>query len=117
MRQHEQINVVITPEGTRKQVEYWKLGFYRIAWAADVPILFGIMSYKERWIGVSELLYPTGNLESDWAKIQESFQKYVGLTPRYREKEAEAFYREKESLRRRVLEGIVNNEETPSLET
>lgn len=103
MRQHDRINVVITPEGTRKQVEYWKLGFYRIAWAAGVPILFGIMSYRERWIGVSALMYPTGDLEADWAKIQESFQRYVGLTPKYRDNEAETFLREKDVLRQRVL--------------
>jgi 1-acyl-sn-glycerol-3-phosphate acyltransferase len=78
------INVIITPEGTRKNVEYWKLGFYRIALGANVPILFGIINYKEKWIGTADLFYPVGNLEEDWSRITEVFQRTVGVTPTYR---------------------------------
>ncbi len=87
IRESDRINVVITPEGTRKGAEYWKLGFYRIAVAANVPILFGIMNYKERWIGVTDLFYPTGDLEADWAHITEVFQRCVGVTPQYRRRD------------------------------
>jgi len=87
IRESDRVNVVITPEGTRKGAEYWKLGFYRIAVAANVPILFGIINYKERWIGVTDLFYPTGDLEADWAHITEVFQRCVGVAPQYRRRD------------------------------
>jgi len=88
IRESERINVVITPEGTRKDVEYWKLGFYWIALRAGVPILFGAMSYKEKWIGTVELFYPTGNLDEDWRHITEVFERTAGVTPKYRPRSA-----------------------------
>ena len=35
----ERMCVTITPEGTRKRVAQWKLGFYYIATEANVPIV------------------------------------------------------------------------------
>ena len=84
IRENERINVLITPEGTRKGVEYWKLGFYWIALGAGVPILFGVISYKEKLIGTVDLFYPTGNLDEDWRYITEVFERTVGVTPKYR---------------------------------
>ena len=88
IRENERINVLITPEGTRKGVEYWKLGFYWIALSAGVPILFGSMSYKEKWIGTVDLFYPTGNLDEDWRHITEVFERTAGVTPKYRPRSA-----------------------------
>ena len=85
VQESEKIYVVVTPEGTRKGVDFWKLGFYRIANGADVPILFGIMNYREKWIGVADLYHTTGDLESDWREISDKFQGYVGVTPKYRD--------------------------------
>ncbi len=84
VRESGKIYVVVTPEGTRKNVEFWKLGFYRIANGAGVPILFGIMNYREKWIGVADLFHTTGDLESDWREITGKFEGYVGVTPTYR---------------------------------
>ncbi len=91
LRESGRINVIITPSGTRKNVEYWKLGFYRIAVEAGVPVLFGIINYLERWIGVSELFYPTGDLEPDWEKITEGYRKTIGVTPKYNPKDGELY--------------------------
>lgn len=88
IRESERINVVITPEGTRKDVEYWKLGFYWIALGAGVPILFGVISYKAKRIGTADLFYPTGNLDEDWRHITEVFERNVGVTPKYRPRNA-----------------------------
>ena len=89
IRESERINVVITPEGTRKNVEYWKLGFYRIAVKANVPILFGIINYDEKWIGVADVFYPLGDLEQDWKRITGVFQAKVGISPKYRPRDTE----------------------------
>ena len=39
----DRLILVITPEGTRSKVDYWHSGFWRIADAADVPILTAIV--------------------------------------------------------------------------
>ncbi|HNR30016.1 MAG TPA: lysophospholipid acyltransferase family protein [Candidatus Hydrogenedentes bacterium] len=88
IRESEKINVVITPEGTRKGAQYWKLGFYRIAVAAAVPVLFGVMNYKEQWVGVADVFHPTGDLDADWAHITEVFERTVGVTPKRRPPDA-----------------------------
>lgn len=84
IQESDRINVVITPEGTRSNVKFWKLGFYRIAVGAGVPILFGIINYKEKWIGTAELFHPVGDLEEDWKRITHVFETRVGVTPKYR---------------------------------
>jgi 1-acyl-sn-glycerol-3-phosphate acyltransferase len=90
IRESERINVVITPEGTRKNVDYWKLGFWRIAVASEVPILFGIINYEVKSVGVVDIYYPTGDLEKDWHDITHIFQQHLGFTPKYRLQDAEA---------------------------
>ena len=40
--------LAIAPEGTRKKVEQWKSGFYRIATGADVSILMACFDYKNK---------------------------------------------------------------------
>jgi 1-acyl-sn-glycerol-3-phosphate acyltransferase len=89
IRESERIAVVITPEGTRDEVTYWKLGFWRMAVAADVPILFGIMNYKEKWIGVADTYHPTGDLDEDWRHITEVFERTVQVTPVHRVQDQE----------------------------
>ncbi|MFP4502277.1 MAG: 1-acyl-sn-glycerol-3-phosphate acyltransferase [Candidatus Hydrogenedentota bacterium] len=86
MRESGRMNVVITPEGTRKDVTHWKLGFWRIAVAAEAPILFGVINYDERWVGVADTYYPTGDLDKDWAHITAVFQRTLGITPVYRKR-------------------------------
>jgi 1-acyl-sn-glycerol-3-phosphate acyltransferase len=40
--EHEQFVLILSPEGTRKKVERWKMGFYHIALGAGVPIVLGV---------------------------------------------------------------------------
>src|SRR5690606_509616 len=76
----DQFVLVITPEGTRKKVARWKSGFYRIAVAADVPIVLGYADYPKRIIGFGPAIYPSGNLEADMEKI---LAFYAMITPRH----------------------------------
>lgn len=77
----EQLYLVITPEGTRKEVTYWKSGFYWIAAAAGVDILLGIINYQRKTVGVGPLIQVTGDIEADFSRIQEFFQREGGFTP------------------------------------
>ncbi|MCP4136440.1 MAG: glycerol acyltransferase [bacterium] len=77
---HEEIVITIPPEGTRKQVRYWKTGFYHIAHGAGVPIVLGYIDYKKRIGGVGGPLVPSGDLEADMTAIKEF---YSGVTGKY----------------------------------
>ncbi len=73
---HDQFHVAITPEGTRKLVKKWKMGFYHIAVKANVPIQLGYIDYAKKEMGITQLFYPTGDEKADMEKIY-SFYKDV----------------------------------------
>ena len=70
--------LAIAPEGTRKKVEKWKSGFYRIATGADVPILMACFDYKNKSINFAPLIYPSGNLNADIENMQLFFENIRG---------------------------------------
>ena len=43
----------LSPEGTRSLKDHWKTGFYRIARGADVPVLLGVLDFRNREIGIA----------------------------------------------------------------
>lgn len=73
-RQKERFIALVPPEGTRKKVERWKTGFYYLALKAQVPIVMGIMDYKDKTTRLSEPFMPTGDIDADFAKIREFFK-------------------------------------------
>lgn len=76
----DELNIIITPEGTRKLVHNWKRGFYYIALKANVPIVLGFLDFKKKELGFGPLIYPTGVFEEDW-KIMEKF--YRGINAKH----------------------------------
>ncbi len=77
---YDELNIIITPEGTRKLVHNWKKGFYYIALKADVPIVLGFLDFEKKELGFGPMLYPTGNFEEDW-KFMENF--YRGIVAKH----------------------------------
>lgn len=77
----EHMYLVITPEGTRSDVQYWKSGFYWIAAGAGADILLGIINYKRKTIGVGSPIKVTGDIDADFAKIRDLFQREAGIVP------------------------------------
>lgn len=73
--------VTIAPSGTRKKRDYWKSGFYWIAYTAKVPILCGYLDYsrKKACLGLSFL--PTGDIKKDMDRIREFFVGIRGKNP------------------------------------
>lgn len=72
----EHFHLAVTPEGTRKHVKKWKMGFYHIAVKAGVPIQLAYIDYVKKEMGITEMIYPTGDEKADLAKIQ-AFYKDV----------------------------------------
>jgi len=48
----DRLLLVITPEGTRSKVDHWHSGFWRIADAADLPILTAIVDGSTKTVGL-----------------------------------------------------------------
>ena len=69
------VNVV---EGTRKRVDKWKGGFLKIAQQAQVPILMAYFHYPEKTIGIGDVYYPTGDMDTDMAAIRAWYQPWQG---------------------------------------
>ena len=77
--EHEQLIVLVPPEGTRKKVTRWKTGFYHIACNASVPILLGYINAPLREAGFADFFTPTGDLEKDFAQIRDFYKDKQGL--------------------------------------
>ncbi|MEW6775096.1 MAG: lysophospholipid acyltransferase family protein [Bdellovibrionota bacterium] len=80
-RKADSLVVAIPPEGTRKAAPYWKSGFYHIARGAGVPIVLGVLDYKERRGGFGPVIEPTGDLKADMDKIRTFYKDKAGKFP------------------------------------
>ena len=78
----EHLWVAVPPEGTRGQVEYWKSGFYAIAYGADVPILLGFLDYGNKVGGLGPAVRATGNPRADMDRIREFYEGMEGKHPK-----------------------------------
>lgn len=70
-----QLNLAITPEGTRKAVTTWKTGFLYIANGANVIIQLGIINFKDKKIIIKEEYSPTGDIETDLKNIKNYYSR------------------------------------------
>ena len=74
--------IAVTPEGTRKANPDWKRGFYYIALKAQVPIVLAYIDYKEKCIGMTRSLFPSGDIEKDMAEIKDYYRHRHARYPR-----------------------------------
>jgi len=65
--------LAVAPEGTRKPVDRWKSGFYRIAHEAGVPIVPGYFDNRRRVVGFGPPFQPTGDMSGDIAALRAFF--------------------------------------------
>lgn len=79
----ENLYLVIAPEGTRKQVQHWKLGFYWIATGAGVPVIPAYIDYKAKRVGLGPALTMTGDLAADFKQLQDFYGRELGLLPTF----------------------------------
>ena len=90
----EKFLLVITPEGTRSEREYWKSGFYRIARGADLPVVLGFIDRRNPTAGIGPTIHLTGDVGADMDVIRAFYAGKVGVRnknlvpPRLREEDA-----------------------------
>jgi 1-acyl-sn-glycerol-3-phosphate acyltransferase len=77
----ESFHLAITPEGTRKLVDDWKMGFYYIALGANVPIQIAYIDFAKKEVGIKALFYPTGDEKADIETIKSYYKGITGKFP------------------------------------
>lgn len=77
----EGLSLVIPPAGTRGYTEYWKSGFYRIALAANIPVVCGYLDYSEKEAGLGLSFHLSGNITQDMDRIREFYAAKTAKFP------------------------------------
>lgn len=78
IRGADQLWLVVAPEGTRKLVERWKTGFWKIAHAADVPVLPVYFHYPDKVVGVGPTFDLSDDMAADIARIRAWYRPWQG---------------------------------------
>jgi 1-acyl-sn-glycerol-3-phosphate acyltransferase len=78
IRNAERMWFVLAPEGTRKRVEHWKTGFWKIARRAEVPVFCAWFHYPGKTIGLGPLVELTDDPVADMARIRAIYRPYQG---------------------------------------
>ena len=78
IRDAERMWLVLAPEGTRKRVERWKSGFWKIARSANVPVFCAWFHYPGKTLGLGPLVELTDDCEADLVRIRELFRDHQG---------------------------------------
>jgi 1-acyl-sn-glycerol-3-phosphate acyltransferase len=82
INESDEFILIITPEGTRKKTKNWKNGFYFISQKADIPIVIGIIDYKNKEMIMNEIFEKSGNVTEDMKRIK---SYYKNASPKYPE--------------------------------
>lgn len=81
IKNQDRIIVGVPPEGTRSWTEYWKSGFYHIAYQAEVPIVFTYLDFARKEAGIGPVLYPSGDIHADMRVIADFYNNKVARNP------------------------------------
>ena len=82
-RDNPEFMLILSPEGTRKKVDRWKMGFYHIARGAGVPIVLAALDYAERRIVIGPAFQPSGDQAADLKAMLAFFRPYPPKKPEY----------------------------------
>jgi 1-acyl-sn-glycerol-3-phosphate acyltransferase len=73
--------LALAPEGTRARAQGWRLGFYRVAHEADVPVALVLLDFGRRVIGFDSFWRLSGDVAADFAVLAERLRDVRGLRP------------------------------------
>jgi len=78
IRDADRLWLAIAPEGTRKPVERWKTGYWKIASAANVPVLPVYFHYPDKIVGVGPTFALGDDMAADMARIRAWYRPWQG---------------------------------------
>lgn len=81
VRESPQFILALAPEGTRRRVAEWRTGFYRIAEAAEIPILPVWLDWGRKEAGLGTIVYPTGDIRTDLARLRALYRPDMARHP------------------------------------
>ena len=70
--------VALAPEGTRRLVERWKPGFWKIAHQADVPVLPAYFHYPDKVIGIGPPITTSDDMAGDIERLRAWYRPWQG---------------------------------------
>lgn len=73
--------LAMAPEGTRKKTDHWKSGFYRIALAAQVPVLLSYIDASRRECGLGPMVELSGDVNHDLIVFRDFYADKRGIHP------------------------------------
>lgn len=74
--------LVLTPEGTRKPVEYWKSGFYRLSQETGIPMILVSPDGPTKVVTFGPTFPASGDVRADMDRIRDFFADKRGIDPR-----------------------------------
>lgn len=74
---HSKYLVLISPEGTRSATREWKTGFYKIAQAANIPIVLCYIDFARKVVGFGPLVTPSEDTPADMRFIRDFYNDKV----------------------------------------
>ena len=77
----DELALVIAPEGTRGAAPYWRSGFYRIALAANVPLITAKVDAPNKTVHLHDELDLTGDVVADMDQVRARLGDGVGIKP------------------------------------
>lgn len=82
-RTTEEFHLCIAPEGTRKAVKKWKMGYHKIAKAVGCPVYMGYFDWGRKRISIGETVELTDDARADTDRIQAMYEelKLQGKVP------------------------------------
>ena len=78
MQNADALWIGIAPEGTRKRVEKWKTGFWKLARGAQVPVIPSYFHYPHKIIGIGPTITLSDDMAADMARIREWYRPWQG---------------------------------------
>ena len=79
--EHEELHLLITPEGTRSFQPTLKSGYYHLAQKANVPIVVAGPNFQDKSFTIEEPRPPMATFEEDQADVIAFAKKQVGRHP------------------------------------
>ena len=78
-----EFHLCIAPEGTRKPVKKWKMGYHSIARALDCPVYLGYFNWGNKHVSIGERFICSDNARADTELIQKKYEALhlVGKNP------------------------------------
>ena len=81
IEKQDEILMGVLPEGTRKYTDYWKSGFYHIAYGAGIPIYPVKIDGTNKHVEIGSRMTLSGDIEKDMSQLAEFFKGIKGVKP------------------------------------